>query len=148
MGHRRRSDADVWSDRRSWGRPVFSRFPGLGRPRTVAQRFEARFRPRRRRRGLSVLAASVALSLRGRGLFCPFVWSLASDELPTGIRVREPDMPELPTPNVDTRERTTTVSTLSRRDFLMTASAAVGGFAVAQGPAPVPTARPTNEGLP
>ena len=57
-------------------------------------------------------------------------------------------MPELPTPNVDTRERTTTVSALSRRDFLMTASAAVGGFAVAQGPAPVPTVRPTSEGLP
>ncbi len=57
-------------------------------------------------------------------------------------------MPELPTPNVDTCERTTTVSTLSRRDFLVTASAAVGGFGVAQGPAPVPTARPTNEGLP
>ena len=51
----------------SRGRPVFSRFPGPGGPRRGAQRFEARFRPCRRRRGLSVLAASVPLRLRGRG---------------------------------------------------------------------------------
>jgi pimeloyl-ACP methyl ester carboxylesterase len=57
-------------------------------------------------------------------------------------------MPELPKPNVDTRERTTTSRNLSRRGFLKTASTAVGGFAVAQGSAPVPTARPANEGLP
>jgi pimeloyl-ACP methyl ester carboxylesterase len=57
-------------------------------------------------------------------------------------------MQEQPKPNVDTQERPTTISDLSRRDFLMTASAAVGGFAVVQGPAPVQTARPANEGLP
>jgi pimeloyl-ACP methyl ester carboxylesterase len=57
-------------------------------------------------------------------------------------------MPELPKANVDTQERPTTISNLSRRDFLLTASAAVGGFAVVQGPAPVPTAGPANEGLP
>ena len=55
-------------------------------------------------------------------------------------------MPEQPKLNLDPRELIT--ATLSRRGFLKTASAAVGGFAVAQRPAGVPITRPDTDGLP